>query len=48
MTAAQYDTLAVLAARIAAKSHGSKAVHWWNVSDRYSAATDRARTSQED
>lgn len=49
MTAAEYDTLAVKAARLAegAATH-SDASRWWNRSDQYAALADRARTNQED
>ncbi len=49
MTTAEYDTLAVRAARLAATATTqADANRWWAQADRYAGLADRARTNQED
>ncbi len=46
MTAAEYDTLAVKAARLAAgATTQADANRWWASADRYADLADRARTA---
>lgn len=47
MTADQYEQLATLAARIAAKSTGVDANYWWARVEVYETAADNARTTEE-